>query len=50
MLQGKNSSEKVFGKLAADLGYSDKVQHLIWLWYHPNAECSADILDKKVDT
>jgi hypothetical protein len=44
----KRSTEKVFGKLATDLGYSDKVQHLIWLWYHPKAKCSPDILDQKV--
>jgi hypothetical protein len=47
MIRGtKNSGEKVFGKLATDLGYSDKVQHLIWLWYHPTAKCSTNILDK----
>ena len=43
----KQSGEKIFGKLASDLGYSDKVQHLIWLWYHPAAKCSTTILDKK---
>ncbi len=49
MIRGtKHSNEKVFGKLATDLGYSDKVQHLIWLWYHPTEKCSTDILDQKV--
>jgi len=48
MMRGtKQSGEKVFGKLATDLGYSDKVQHLIWLWYHPAAKCSSDILNQK---
>jgi len=42
----KQASEKVFDKLA-DLGYSDKTAYLIWLWYHPGAKCSSDVLDKK---
>jgi hypothetical protein len=46
MKGNKKSGEKVFSKLA-DSGYSDKITYLIWLWYHPKAKCSTDVLEKK---
>jgi len=47
MLKGnKKSGEKVFSELA-NLGYSNQITYLIWLWYHPKAKCAADVLEKK---
>lgn len=38
------SEEKNFFDKITDLGHSNKVTYLIWLWYHPKAKCSPDIL------
>jgi hypothetical protein len=49
MLKGKGtkSGEKIFSNLP-EFGYSEKTAYLIWLWYHPTAKCSTDVLDPKV--
>jgi hypothetical protein len=44
--KNRKSDEKVFGELG-EAGYSDKAAHLIWLWYHPKAKCSSDVLNEK---